>query len=323
VRFPLAWLAMLLLGPWAILRERPQVLHAGQPLETGLIAWLLGRLFGLPYVVHCFGNEIPFFWRKSLAGPVMRLVSRHAARITAISSFSADEIAALGIPRERITVLYPGVEPAPDEEAPDDVRRQLGLGDGPLLMTLARLVPRKGQDTVIRAMPAILTRLPDARYLIVGTGPDEARLRQLAEECGVVHAVVFAGSVPHDRVSSYYVACDVVIHPNRRMPDGDVEGFGIVFLEANVFGKPVIGGNSGGVPDAVVDGETGLLVEPDNVQAVADAAVRLLVDRDLARRLGEQGQERARTEFSWETAVARLRAISEGVVQRTSIQGRR
>ncbi|NLB96282.1 MAG: glycosyltransferase, partial [Armatimonadetes bacterium] len=184
----------------------------------------------------------------------------------------------------------------------------------PVLVTVSRLLERKGHDVVLRALPRIAAAVPEVAYLVAGTGPREPVLRRLAGELGVAERVVFAGRVPDEELADYYGAADVFIHPNRELPNGDVEGFGIVFLEANAAGKPVIGGNSGGTPDAVVDGVTGFLIDPNDVDAVADAAIRLLTDRDLARKLGEQGRERARTEFTWERAVERLRALNRKVV---------
>ncbi len=167
-------------------------------------------------------------------------------------------------------------------------------------MTIARLVERKGIEVVIRAMPRVLEAVPDAIYLVVGTGPQRGKLERLASESGLEGRVVFVGRVSDEELLYYYGACDLFVLLSRTLADkGEMEGFGIVFLEAGACGKPVIGGKGGGTSEAIEDGVTGLLVDPLDVNEIAGTIVRVLVDGELARRLGENGRKRAANQPDW------------------------
>ena len=179
-----------------------------------------------------------------------------------------------------------------------------------MLLTVGNLVERKGHDTVLKALPAILRSIPDVTYLIIGDGPFRPNLERLAESLGVRGSVVFAGRVEAGILPECLAICDVFVMTSRaRLDQFDVEGFGLVYLEANACGKPVIGGRSGGIVDAVEHESTGLLVDPVDEKDVAHAVVRLLKDRDLARKLGEQGMQRVRREFTWQHMVERVRTV--------------
>ena len=210
----------------------------------------------------------------------------------------------LGVDPERFVTVATG----------SSVRSRFGLEGKRIPLTLARLVERKGQDKVIEALSLIKREIPDVRYVICGKGNDEERLRRIVAENGVEREVVFAGFVPNDERGAFYDACDAYVMPSREIPEkGDIEGFGITYLEANAFGKPVIGGKSGGVSEAVIDGVTGLLVDPCDVEAIAGACVRLLGDPELAGRLGSQGRDRVRREFDWDVICGGLVDIFGGI----------
>jgi phosphatidylinositol alpha-1,6-mannosyltransferase len=186
-------------------------------------------------------------------------------------------------------------------------RRELGLEGKKVMVSLCRLVPRKGVDTVLEALPAIRDAVPEVQYVVAGDGADRSRLRGLAERLGVMAFVRFLGRVTNEEVPPLLHMADLFVMPAREERP-DVEGFGLVFLEANACGTPVIGSTSGGIPDAVVDGETGLLVPPSAPGAFAEAAIRLLTDVDLRRRLGRAGRERVLREGTWDRMVAELSA---------------
>ena len=178
-----------------------------------------------------------------------------------------------------------------------------------VILTLARVVPRKGHDQVIAALPQILATVPTAKYLICGTGPGKyvERLRRQVEKLGLHDAVIFGGYIEPGQLNAVYNLCDVYVMPSREIEEeGDVEGFGITFLEANACQKPVIGGNSGGIPDAVSDGETGYVVDPTDPSAIASAVTELLRDSALADRLGRQGYDRVTRLYTWTTIAAQL-----------------
>jgi len=212
----------------------------------------------------------------------------------------------------KLVRLTPGVDVEtfrPDVDG-SAVRARHGLTGRPVVVCVSRLVPRKGQDTLVRAWPAVRAVLPDAALLLVGGGDYRTRLEALAAEHGVADAVVLTGGVPHAELPAHYAAADVFAMPCRTRRGGlDVEGLGIVYLEASATGRPVLVGNSGGAPDAVRDGETGYVVDGRDVPAVAARLVELLGDAALRERLGRAGRAWVEAEWRWDVLADRLRAL--------------
>jgi phosphatidyl-myo-inositol dimannoside synthase len=215
----------------------------------------------------------------------------------------------------RMVRLAPGVDPAEFRPGAggDEVRKRLGLGDRPVVVCVSRMVPRKGQDTLIRAWPRVLARMERARpaadplLLLVGDGPYRGDLDRLAEQTGVSRSVMFTGPVPSADLPAYYDAGNVFAMPCRTRRGGlDVEGLGIVYLEASASGLPVVGGDSGGAPDAILHGETGYVVPGRDVAAVADQIIRLLADPAGAAAMGEKGVAWIDREWRWELIAERL-----------------
>jgi phosphatidylinositol alpha-1,6-mannosyltransferase len=219
---------------------------------------------------------------------------------------------ALG-PRATLAQLPSGVDSAVFRPGAggDDIRKRHGLQDRPVVVCVSRLVPRKGQDVLIRAMPMLKRRFPELALLLVGGGPYRETLARLARENGVEKDVVLTGSVPWEELPAHYDAGDVFSMPCRTRRGGlEVEGLGIVYLEASATGLPVIGGDSGGAPDAILDGETGY-VAGDLPTLVARLA-ELLGDPARARAMGEKGLAWVHREWRWELAAARLAALLAG-----------
>ena len=213
----------------------------------------------------------------------------------------------------RMTQLHPGVDPAafrPDPAARAAIRQRYGLGDRPVVICVSRLVPRKGQDTLLRAWPAVLRQVPDAALLIVSGGPYAKTLRRLAEQTGVVSSVTFTGPVPQTELPAHYAAGDVFSMPCRTRRGGlDVEGLGIVYLEASAAGLPVVGGDSGGAPDAILAGETGYVVGGRDVAALSGHLIALLSDPAGAKAMGEKGRAWVERDWNWDLTASRLRAL--------------
>jgi phosphatidylinositol alpha-1,6-mannosyltransferase len=208
--------------------------------------------------------------------------------------------------------LTPGVDT--DTFRPDidgaAVRARHGLAGRPVVVCVSRLVPRKGQDTLLHALPLVRHRLPDVALLLVGAGRYRDELETLAASLGVSDAVVFTGGVPHADLPAHFAAGDVFAMPCRTRRAGmDVEGLGIVFLEASAAGLPVVVGDSGGAPDAVRDGETGFLVDGRNAGAVADRLVQLLTDDGLRARMGAAGRAWVERDWRWDVIAAKLHAL--------------
>jgi phosphatidylinositol alpha-1,6-mannosyltransferase len=218
---------------------------------------------------------------------------RRADAVVAVSGHARGLALAAGCDGDRIRVIYPGVD-APEAVTGERSKR-------PTLVTVARMqMAYKGHDVIIRALPAIRADVPEVRWVVIGEGRLRPELEALAEELGVSEAIDFAGHLDDAERDRRLQAAHVFAMPSRLPPGGrGGEGFGIVFLEAGAHGLPVVAGSVGGALDAVSDGETGLLVDPTDEEAVANAIVRLLLDRDLADRLGTRGAERAR-ELTWE-----------------------
>ena len=217
----------------------------------------------------------------------------------------------------RMTQLHPGVDPAafrPDPVARAAIRQRYGLGDRPVVICVSRLVPRKGQDTLLRAWPAVLGQVPDAALLIVSGGPYAKTLRRLAEQTGVVSSVTFTGPVPQTELPAHYAAGDVFSMPCRTRRGGlDVEGLGIVYLEASAAGLPVVGGDSGGAPDAILAGETGYVVGGRDVAALSGHLIALLSDPAGAKAMGEKGRAWVERDWNWDLTASRLRTLIDAV----------
>jgi phosphatidylinositol alpha-1,6-mannosyltransferase len=236
------------------------------------------------------------------------------------SRFTASLVERAGVRPERISVIHPGCDVETFRPlAPDPALRQRLLGDRAgdrVIMTVGGLVARKGHDMVIRALPALRRRVPNVTYLIVTSDPRgyDSELDAIARAAGVRDRVVFAYHVPTAELPKVYALSDVFVMPSRTNTAAcDIEGFGIVYLEANACGKPVVAGRSGGVADAVEDGVTGLLVDPQDPDAIAETVGRVLTDASLAARLGRQGRARTEAEFTWTRVADRVQHIVEGL----------
>jgi len=273
-----------------------------------LPAWWVHTQTGIPFGVFTYGAEMLRHQKqvtRFLFNPLLC-----AAQNVFPDSQRAGEISKdIGVTPDKIHVVNPNVniERLNGNIAPDVIQKKFGLQGKKCILSMGRLVERKGQDMMIRALPEILNKIPNVHYIIAGRGSYEVQLRKLAKDLSVESHITFTGYVSDDDLGSYYALCDVFAMISREIPEkGDIEGFGIVYLEANLFGKPVVAGRSGGVSDAVLDGQTGLMVDPDNPLDVANAVTRLLLDPALARQLGEAGRARVLEEFSGQSAVQKL-----------------
>lgn len=308
-------------GQHVALRETA-VVHVANIRSAGYVAAWLRRNAGVPYLVYVHGKDLMKERRKSAASVLVRMGTReilgNAGAIVAISSATAeltrDLLCAVGRPDalQRIRIVHPGTDPIRFCRTASGVeawRRSVAIG-GPLLLAVARLVERKGIDTVIESLPTILARYPNATFAVVGTGPDQARLDALARSVRVADNVRFLGDIDDDALPACYAAADVFVLPVRTIPaDDEVEGFGIVYLEAAAAGVPCVASRAGGVADAVNDEVTGLLVPPSDPRAVAHAVLRLLDDPALHARLAHNGRRAVEAHFNWERAAREVTAI--------------
>jgi phosphatidylinositol alpha-1,6-mannosyltransferase len=245
------------------------------------------------------------------ARAVLRRVGDAVDVLTYLGEYTRGRIGAAVGPATagRMVRLTPGVDPSVFRPGRDGsaVRARHGLDERPVVVCVSRLMPRKGQDVLIRALPRIRLAVPEAALLLVGGGPDRGRLQRLAADTGMAAHVVLTGSVPFSELPEHYAAGDVFAMPCRTRHLGlDVEGLGIVYLEASATGLPVVAGRSGGAPDAVLPGQTGEVVDGTDVPAVAAAVASILADPSRARAMGEAGRRWVGEQWTWDRSVARL-----------------
>ncbi|RZS89537.1 phosphatidylinositol alpha-1,6-mannosyltransferase [Motilibacter rhizosphaerae] len=281
---------------------------AAAPL--GLLAPALRRAVDGPVVATTHGHEV--WWaRVPGARRVLRAVGDGVDALTVLGPWTGEAVGAAlsDAGRRRLHRLAPGVDLERFSPHVDGgrVRARHGLGDRPVVVCVSRLVPRKGQDTLLRAWPQVLAAVPEAALLLVGGGTDAERLRGLAAG---TRSVVLTGPVPLAELPEHYAAGDVFAMPCRSRRAGlEVEGLGMVYLEAAACGLPVVAGDSGGAPEAVLHGRTGFVVPGASVDETARRVIELLADPERARAMGRAGRAWVERAWSWERTVGRLEAL--------------
>jgi phosphatidyl-myo-inositol dimannoside synthase len=288
------------------------VVWFGAAAPLGLLAPALRRGGAARLLATTHGHEAGWAAAPG-ARQLLRRIADAVDVVTYLGDYTRDKLVqglgpSVAVKMQR---LAPGVDASVFRPGlGDELRRELGLTDRPVIVCVSRLMPRKGQDVLIRALPTIQRQVPDATLLLVGGGPSRSRLSTLAEQTGVSRSVVTTGSVPWLSLPSYYGAGDVFAMPCRTRLGGlDVEGLGIVFLEAAGCGLPVVAGDSGGAVDAVIDGVTGVVVDGRSTELVADSVTRLLLDPARATEMGSEGRRWVQEQWSWDTAASRLRRL--------------
>jgi phosphatidylinositol alpha-1,6-mannosyltransferase len=289
-----------------IARTGAEVVVFGDAMPLALLGPRLAER-GTPHLILGHGFD---YWLSTVpvAHAVMHRMTSRAARVAVCSRFIARRVRTAVPPDVPVSVLYPGadLERFRPDLPTEDLRARLGLDDRPVVVCVSRLVARKGQDVLIRSMRHVLRRVPEASLVIVGGGPREAALRRLAEGAPD-GTLIFTGEVPELDLPRYYALGDVFAMPCRTRVGGmEVEGWGNVFIEAAACGRPVVVGDSGGAPETLVHGETGLLVDGRDVAEVADAVATLLEDPAYASRLGKAGRARVEARHTWTRAAQQL-----------------
>ncbi|GAA3037344.1 glycosyltransferase family 4 protein [Actinokineospora globicatena] len=307
----------------AVARRAREILRAegcdsawfGAAAPLALLAPVLRKAGARRVVASTHGHEVGWSMLPG-ARQSLRRIGSTTDVVTYVSGYTRSRFAAAFGPSAALELLPSGVDTElyrPDAGARASIRARHGLGDRPVVVCVSRLMPRKGQDVLIRALPEIRSRVPGAALLLVGGGPYRSRLESIAAQAGVTEHVVFTGAVPWEELPAHYAAGDVFAMPCRTHGKGlDVEALGIVFLEAAATGLPVIVGDSGGAPETVRDGVSGHVV---NGRAVADIASRiadLLADPALASEMGAAGRRWMQKDWTWSTRAARLRHLLDG-----------
>ncbi|MFA5188356.1 MAG: glycosyltransferase family 4 protein [Patescibacteria group bacterium] len=301
------WLKTYLAAKPIIKKSKIEQIVISHILPMGYIALMLK----LPYIVILHGYDImnaqKSSWKKYWAVKILT----QAKHIIVNSHNTENQVLNLGIKQNKITIVYPcpnlQLEQFNEHEM-QIIKNELDLHHKKILLSVGRLVPRKGFDKVIEALPELTKQIPNLIYIIVGNGPDRERLEKLAEDLKVRGNLIIAEDIPNSNLPAFYSLANIFIMPARQIGE-DIEGFGIVYLEANLFGKPVIAGKSGGAEDAVIDNQTGILVNPESVQEINQAILKLFNDPELANKLGVQGRQRVLSEFNWYQQIDKLKNI--------------
>jgi len=282
---------------------------------------LASILLNLKYVSTVHGSEVLLSCLNNIKGARLRKylfkkLCHNAKNVIAVSNYTKSLLIENKIMTDNIEVIPNGITAArfscpanPKKVSEIKASHNINANDK-VLLTLSVLKSRKGHDMVIQALSKVLEQFPNIKYVIAGCGSDLDRLRGLVHQHNLDGKVIFAGEVDEDDVIHYYDMCDVYVMPSRQ--DGAwVEGYGISFLEANAREKPVIGGRHGGVVEAIIDNETGILVEPNSPEEIAQAIIKLLSDEKLAKRMGENGRDRCLSQLNWKNIVKQTLSVIE------------
>src|ERR1700757_1027693 len=266
-------------------------------------------------VASTHGHEVGWSMLP-VARSALRRIGEDCDVVTYISRYTRDRFASAFGPRAALEHLPPGVEAGGSRRAPGaraELRARYGLGDRPVIVCLSRLVPRKGQDMLIRALPTIRSRVDGAALAIVGGGPYLSTLHRVADSVGVADHVIITGGVAPAELAGHHAMADVFAMPCRTRGGGlDVEGLGIVFLEASATGVPVIAGCSGGAPETVQHNKTGLVVDGRSVGQIVDAVTEMLADPDRAAAMGAAGRDWITAQWRWDALAARISDLIRG-----------
>ncbi len=286
-------------------------IHCARCLHEGFTGYLVSKLTGLPFVCYVHGEDVEAAslsrehrWMASRALNAARLVicnSRNSASIV-LENWVKD--------RSRVQVLNPGVDTKRFVPAGRDleVRAKLGWADRPVILTVGRLQRRKGQDMLLRALPEIIAQVPDVLYAIVGHGEERERLEQIVADEGLSANVMFMSEIPDDAMIQCYQQCDIFALPNRT-EGRDIEGFGMVLVEAQACPRPVLAGDSGGTAETMLVGESGLVVDCTSAQPLAAALTSLLNDPARRHAMGQAGRAHVTSRFDWEALAGEAQQV--------------
>jgi phosphatidyl-myo-inositol dimannoside synthase len=287
----------------------------GAAAPLGLLAQRARQAGATRVLASTHGHEVGWSMLP-LARSVLRRIGDDSDAVTFVSRYTRRRFASAFGPHAGLEHLPPGVDTdrfRPDPARRAELRARYGLGERPTVLCLSRLVPRKGQDMLIKALPSIRQQVDGAALVIAGGGPYMAALHELAERLGVSDHVTFTGGVPAADLPAYHAMADVFAMPCRTRGAGlDVEGLGIVFLEASATGVPVIAGSSGGAPETVRHNKTGLVVDGRSVDQIADAVSGLLADPDRAATMGAAGRDWVTAHWRWDDLAGRLADLIRG-----------
>ena len=296
-------------------QQQVKQLHAGRLLPEGWLAWMLRQACGLPYLVYVHGEEVQYAATSRELSWMARQVIAGADVLIANSRNTAAILQdTWDISEQKVRILHPGVDTQCYRPAERDplIRQQLGWGDRPVVLTVGRLQKRKGHDTMIRALRHIRQAVPDVLYVVAGDGEERAHLEQLvcAEQAG--NHVQFLGALDEERLLKCYQQCDLFVLANRQI-SADIEGFGMVLLEAQACGKPVVAGASGGTVETMRPGHTGFCIPCDQHHELTAVLSKLLLDPQQRTTMGAAARQWVSSSFDWDSLVCEARTAFDDV----------
>jgi phosphatidyl-myo-inositol dimannoside synthase len=272
------------------------------------ISLLMAKLYKIPFVIFTYGTEINTKTNNK-RNIIRRFLLNNSDKVFTISNFSKKLLISAGIPESKLLIVKPGINLDNIKlsyKGNNPIVKKFNLEGSFVILTIGRLIERKGHDMVIKAIPRILKEISNIVYLIVGDGNYRDNLTNLVKKLDINSRVILVGNIEEEEKYNYYNACDLFVMPCRELENGNIEGFGIVFCEASAYRKAVVAGNSGGVPDAVENKMTGILVNPLDVKEIADTIMFLLKNPQYRKKLGREGHNRVNRELNWAKIVKKM-----------------
>jgi phosphatidyl-myo-inositol dimannoside synthase len=285
-------------------------IQCGHLYPQGTAGLHLKKYKKLPYIIYLYGSEL--FEIKNFSKAKQNIIIsslKNADYIIIIADFLKEKLKEYGISERKVIKIMPGVDFNSFKPGlnTDNLRKKLNLENKKIILSCARLVKRKNHKAVIEALPNILKKIPSAIYLILSSGPEKENLKLQAKKLGLENHIIFAGEVEDKELPYYYNLADVFCMPSQRYKEtGDVEGFGIVFIEAQACETPTIGSNTGGIPDAIRNNIDGFLINPENKEEIANNIIEILENEELAKKMGQTGRKKVIEEHDWKKLVKKL-----------------
>lgn len=289
-------------------RHKINELHFGNVMPIGIVGPIAKKLFKVKFYPYIHGLDFLESKNNPLKFKLLMFSLRHATKIICNSNYTKNQLFNAGIDSETIKIIHPGIPEKNlaglDKEAVIDKYK---LRDKFVLLTVGRLVKRKGHDKMIESLKEIIQVHSNVKYVICGNGPEQKSLEDLVRDCNLEDYVVFTDNIERSELETIYAVADLFVMLNREIVEnGDVEGYGIVFLEAGMYKLPVVGGNNGGVPDAVLNGNTGYLIDSTNVEEIVKTISSFLMDKNNSKKMGENGYRWVMGNCLWEHRVKLL-----------------
>lgn len=313
-----AWLPLYIWMHRSARREKVDLLLSGKGLFEGLVGYYLKKYLGIPYIVCTYAMEIEVWSRSGGTRRKLQRVLTHADRVVYINDVTKQHLLSLGVAEAQLVKIWPGVHPrflySPSADADKAVVRRYSLEPNKYILCVSRLVERKGVDTLIEAFAQLdQTKFSHLKLAIVGTGPELEKLKKCSQQNYVETSVMFLGAVADDDLPALYRNAQFFALTPKDVPD-DIEGFGMVYIEAAAAGRPALATRTGGVKEAVLHKETGLLVTPGSVSAIAEGLRYLLEHTDEREQLGRAARERAYKEFRWDKRALLVKGMIDAVL---------